>query len=63
MTTSNPSTELTAFPPVSDAIDKVKSIDWELVKVRALLVVNGCGAGLSVLGRSIYTIGEALKKA
>ena len=54
--------ELTAFPPVSDAIDKIKSIDWEMVKIRALLVVNGIGAGLSIAGRSVYTVGEALKK-
>ena len=62
MTTST-ATELRAFPPVSDAIDKVKAIDWEMVKVRALIGVNYLGTGLSVLGRSIYTVGEALKKA
>ena len=55
--------ELKAYPPISDAIDKVKAIDWELVRIRALLVVNGIGAGLSIVGRSIYTIGESLKKA
>ena len=63
MTTTTNAQELRAFPPVNAAIDKVKSVDWELVKVRALLVVNGIGAGLSVLGRGIYTIGEELKKA
>ena len=54
--------ELKSFPPLDDAIDKVKAIDWELVRVRAILVVNGLGAALSMLGRGVYTIGEELKK-
>ena len=63
ISTANNTEELKAFPPVSDAIDKVKAIDWEMVKIRALIGVNYVGSGLSVFGRSIYTIGEALKKA
>ena len=55
--------ELRAFPPVNAAIDKVKSVDWEMVKIRAIIGVNFLGRGLSVVGRSIYTIGEALQKA
>ena len=63
VSTANNTEELKAFPPVSDAIDKVKAIDWEMVKIRALIGVNYVGSGLSVLGRGIYTVGEALKKA
>ena len=55
--------EIKAFPPVSDAIDKIKSIDWTEVQLRALMGVNYVGQGLSVVGRSIYTLGEAMKKA
>ena len=55
--------ELKSFPPVTDAIDKVKSVDWELVRIRALIGVNYVGFALSVLGRGIYTLGEAMRKA
>ena len=54
--------ELKAYPPITDAIDKVKAIDWDAVRFRALLGVNAVGAGLSVLGRAIYSIGESLKQ-
>ena len=55
--------ELKAFPPVNAAIDKVKAIDWELMQIRGLICVNYVGKGLSILGRGIYTLGEALTKA
>ena len=57
------SDELQAFPPVSEAIEKIKSVDWEMVQFRALMGVNAVGSALSVVGRSIYTLGEALKNA
>ena len=53
---------LDLFEPVQTAIDKVKAHDWELTRVRAILGVNAVGTAISILGRSIYTIGEALRK-
>ena len=55
--------EIKSFPPIDDLISKVKSVDWTEVQLRALIGVNYVGQGLSALGRGIYTIGEALKKA
>ena len=53
---------LDLFPPVQNAIDKVKAHDWELTRVRAILGVNAVGTAISILGRAIYTIGEGLRK-
>ena len=63
VSTANNTKELKSFPPVTDLIDKVKSVDWAEVRLRALIGVNYVGSGLSVLGRGIYTLGEALRKA
>ena len=62
VSTANTTEELKAFPPVTDLIDKVKSVDWEMLKIRALIGVNYVGSALSVVGRSLYTVGESLKK-
>ena len=53
---------LKAYPPVQDAIEKIQSVDWEMVKIRALLGVNALGAAISVIGRAVYTVGESLRK-
>ena len=53
---------LKSYPPVQDAIDKIKSVDWELVKIRGILGVKALGAAISVVGRAIYTVGQALKE-
>jgi len=55
--------EIKSFPPVSDAIDKIKSVDWTEVQLRLLMGVNYVGQGLSALGRGLYTLGKALEKA
>ena len=52
-----------SFPPIDDLISNVKAIDWTEVQLRALMGINYVGQGLSVVGRSIYTLGEAMKKA
>ena len=62
VSTAKNTEELKSFPPVTDLIDKVKSVDWEMVRIRALIGVTYVGRGLSVLGRGIYTLGQELEK-
>ena len=55
MTASNPS-----FPPVSDAIEAVKRIDWKELRRRSLRDINQIGVVLAVTGEKLHDAGVYL---
>ena len=55
MTTTNPS-----FPPVSDAIQAVKQIDWKELRRRSLRDINQIGVVLAVAGEKLHDAGVYL---
>ena len=54
-TKDNPS-----FPPVDDAINVVKRIDWADVRKRARKGVNNVGLVLAVVGEKVHDLGAWL---
>ena len=52
--------ELRAFPPVSDSIDFVKKIDWQDVRNRLRKGVNMTGVAIAVLGEKLHDLGTFL---
>jgi len=52
--------ELRAFPPVSDPIDFVKKIDWQDVRNRARKGVNVTGVVIAVIGEKLHDFGTFL---
>lgn len=52
--------ELRAFPPVSDSIDFVKKIDWQDVRNRLRKGVNITGVAIAVLGEKLHDLGTFL---
>ena len=52
--------ELRAFPPVSDSIDFVKNIDWQDVRNRARKGVNVIGVVIAVIGEKLHDLGTFL---
>jgi len=53
-------TELRAFPPVSDSIDFVKQIDWQDVRNRLRKGINFTGVAIAVLGEKLHDLGTLL---
>ena len=49
-----------AFPPVTDAVKAVKSIDWEDVRRRTRIGVNNCGLVIAVIGEKLHDFGVFL---
>ncbi len=60
MTTS---TELKAFPPISDLGGAIKNIDWDLLKKRSQRDVNQIGLVLASTGELIHDVGVRLADA
>ena len=56
-TKDNPS-----FPPVDDAINVVKRIDWADVRKRARHGLNNVGLVIAVVGEKVHDFGEFLAK-
>ena len=54
---SRPEWDGPAFPPVDDAINVVKSIDWADVRRRTRKGLNNCGLVIAVLGEKIHDVG------
>ena len=54
-TKDNPS-----FPPVDDAINAAKSVDWAEVLERSRKGVNNIGLALAVVGEKIHDLGAWL---
>jgi hypothetical protein len=46
-----------AFPPCSDTIATLKSIDWAEMRERARAGVNNIGLVLAVLGEKVHELG------
>ncbi len=53
-------TELRAFPPVSDTVDYVKQIDWQDVRNRLRKGVNLTGVAIAVVGEKLHDLGTFL---
>jgi len=53
-------TQLKAFPPVSDTIVWVKQVDWAEVRNRCRGGVNNVGLVLAVCGEKIHDVGAFL---
>ncbi len=49
-----------AFPPCSDTISTLKSIDWAEMRARARGGVNNVGLVLAVLGEKLHQAGRWL---
>ena len=49
-----------AFPPLSDTISTVKSVDWPEVRIRVRGGVNNVGLVLAVLGEKLHQAGRWL---
>ena len=49
-----------AFPPCSDTISTLKSIDWVEMRARARAGVNNVGLVLAVLGEKLHEAGSWL---
>ena len=49
-----------SFPPVDDAINYVKSIDWADVRKRARHGLNNVGLVIAVVGEKIHDAGAFL---
>jgi len=60
MTTS---TELKAFPPISDVGGAIKNIDWDLLKKRSQRDVNQIGMVLAMTGEFLHDCGVRLADA
>ena len=60
MTTS---TELKAFPPISDVGGAIKNIDWDLLKKRSQRDINQIGMVLATTGEFIHDVGVRLADA
>ena len=60
MTTS---TELKAFPPISDLGGAIKNIDWDLLKKRSQRDVNQIGMILATTGEFVHDCGVRLADA
>ena len=52
--------ELRAFPPVSDPVDFVKQIDWQDVRNRLRKSVNLTGVAIAVVGEKLHDLGTFL---
>ena len=52
--------ELRSFPPIEDAIDYVKQIDWQDIRRRSRIGLNGVGLALAVVGEKIHDVGAYL---
>lgn len=52
--------ELRAFPPVSDAVDYVKQINWTEVGQRCRTGVHNVGFVLAIFGEKIHDLGTWL---
>ena len=52
MTTSTPS-----FPPVDDAINALKRVDWADVRKRAHKGLNNVGLVIAVIGEKVHDLG------
>ena len=50
------------FPPLSDTISTIKSVDWVEVRERARGGVNNIGLVLAVLGEKVHDLGVWLAK-
>ena len=51
-----------SFPPLSDTISTLKSIDWAEMRERARGGVNNVGLVLAVLGEKVHDLGVFLAK-
>ena len=60
MTTS---TELKAFPPISDVGGVIKNIDWDLLKKRSQRDINQIGMVLATTGEFVHDVGVRLADA
>ena len=49
-----------AFPPCSDTISTLKSIDWAEMRARGRAGVNNIGLVLAVLGEKLHDLGVLL---
>ena len=56
------STELRAFPPVEDAIEFIKGIDWENVRYRTLRALTLLGIVIAFVGAMLTSFGEWLQE-
>ena len=52
--------ELSSFPPIDDAINYVKQIDWKDVRRRSRIGLNNVGLVLAVVGEKIHDFGSFL---
>tara|TARA_R100001129_G_scaffold137881_1_gene99103 strand:- start:5196 stop:5465 length:270 start_codon:yes stop_codon:yes gene_type:complete len=52
--------ELRSFPPIEDAIDYVKQIDWQDIRRRSRIGLNNVGLALAVVGEKIHDVGAYL---
>ena len=62
MTTST-TTDLKAFPPISDVGSAIKNIDWDLLKKRSQRDINQIGMVLATTGEFIHDVGVRLADA
>ena len=51
-----------AFPPITDTISTLKSIDREEMRIRVRAGVNNIGLVLAVLGEKLHDLGVYLAK-
>ena len=56
------SSELRAFPPVEDAIEFIKGIDWENVRYRTLRALTLLGIVIAFVGTMLTSFGEWLQE-
>lgn len=49
-----------AFPPVTDAVNRIKQIDWADVRRRSRQGLNNCGLVIAVIGEKMHDFGAWL---
>lgn len=54
--------EYRAFPPISDAVDYVKQINWTKVRNNCRKGVNVTGVVIAVIGEKLHDFGTFLGK-
>ena len=52
--------ERPSFPPIDDAINFVKNIDWADVRQRTRKGINNCGLVIAVVGEKVHDFGAFL---
>ena len=57
MTIATPGKASPSFPPVDDAINYVKNIDWSDVRQRSRKGLNNVGLVVAVIGEKIHDAG------